>query len=136
MKDILDKPLIDNKQNYRFKGKVILILFVLIGLSSLMDNSEIPGGRFLVALFIHSLVTYSIFSFFILRGSNLLNNIFSILSVIWVAFIIWGAFFNKGYPYNVYALRNIGIIIVVLAIFQLLIYLRKKNKSQLSEDKS
>ncbi len=128
MEDPIDH--IAPKLNYQYKFKIVpvVILSFLAIAMTVLKEMNVPGGAFFGLLFTSILAGFSIFSFLILRGTSMLNNVYFGLSIIWICVLVWGAFFNGGYPFNWRGLSYIFPFILLINLIGFLFYRSKKKR--------
>lgn len=117
MSDLLDEQITKQSYSYKFKPVIVIALCIATAVLIFLRFKHIPGGLLFSMLSLSFLTSYSIFSFIILKGKDLLNLLFTILTVLWFLFIFWGAIFNEGHPFNFIGISFfIGFNLVALLV--------------------
>ncbi|CAG5081575.1 hypothetical protein [Parvicella tangerina] len=109
MEDVLDfKENEERGFSYKYRYTAVIIISIPLVAGIVFEFLHLPGRAILTLIFGSTLAIYNIYSFFHLKGQNMLNNILFGLSMIATIYILWGAFFNHGHPYNFKGLYLIG----------------------------
>jgi len=74
------------------------------------------------------ITAYSFSGIFVLKGKNILNTILTVVGVVWIFYLLYGLFFNGGYPYNQKGvLLYIKIFAFFLFVYELIKYVKKRK---------
>lgn len=98
--EIIDDHLTGKEQEYVFKIRPVIIWSVLLMIGANFEIMNWPGGAVLVIVFSAGLTAYSFSGLLESKGRNWFNNLLCMLGFFWFGIIVWGVFFNYGYPYN------------------------------------
>lgn len=127
MDEILDAPNLTTK--YKLKLWIPLSWLGIFLIGYLFYATHWPFSALLRVLGFSGYAAYSFNAAFHLKGNNVINNVFIGLSALWIAVIVWGAFFNSGYPFNVEGvLANavfLFVLFVVYAVINLIVYRKR-----------
>ena len=128
MAELLDDELVKTEKKYIRIWPLILwgsILF--IGL--IFKVLDIPGREAAIFLSTACIFSYSISRLISLPFKPPIYMATTIMGSIWIGILIWGAFFNGGYPYNTNGLIVYsGAMLLSFGIYRLADYVRKKQK--------
>ena len=111
-----------NKFNFQTLPLFIWGTIILIGIVLFLNNTL--GYLIITLIGTGGFSAYSIYCFQKLKGKNMLYNILSILSFLWLVFITYNMFFNYGHPYNVNGLAIFFLIFTICLIY----YIERGNK--------
>jgi hypothetical protein len=127
MEDLLDNDF-SRKRKYRMKVWVLAIWFAVFCIGYLFRMMHWPFASYLRILGGSGIMGYSLAACLLFRGRDITNNALSLISVLYLVLLIWGAFFNGGYPFNV---EGLAIQLVVLLIFfaGYIVLLRSKKQN-------
>lgn len=113
MQDLLDENITDQKNTLQFHSWVLLIWGSVFVIGYLFWFMHWPWNSILRMIGAGGFITYSL-SFLILIKQRTIPIIISNgIGLLWILIILWGEFFNDGYPFN-----GQGLIVqaVILAI--------------------
>lgn len=130
MQDLLDEQPNITQKTLRFRVWVILIWIAVFVIGYAFRMMHWPGNSILRVIGAGGFMAYSLSFLLLLPQKSSLIIILNCLSLLWVIFILWGAFFNGGYPFNKQGLIAQGIAYAVLFLIHFVsLYFMKKNRS-------
>lgn len=100
MEEVIDQFNSDNKYQYKFKTRVVIIWTIVLLLAILFEVRSWGGRSILWLLSTGGFMAYSISGMITLKGKNILNTVLFTVGIIWTLYLFWGMLFNGGYPYN------------------------------------
>ena len=118
--------LIYNSRSLRSKNEIIYIsgnLILIIGI--FFKIMHWPFANVLIVFNSAGLTAWLFTDFYFLKGKNIIVNILSIVSILWILIIIWGMFFNDGYPYN---FEGFMFFLIIFIVYSLVYFLIKSYK--------
>lgn len=128
MEEVIDQFNSDNKYQYKFKTRVVIIWTIVLLLAILFEVRSWGGRTLMWLLSTGGFMAYAISGMITLRGKNILNTVLFIAGIIWTLYLLWGMLFNEGYPYNSKGvIVYLCIVAVYLGAYELAKFIRKKN---------
>ncbi|WP_343632553.1 hypothetical protein [Fluviicola sp.] len=130
MNDLLDEQPIIVKDTIRFQWWVILIWLAVFAIGYLFRMMHWPFHGIIRIIGSGGFMAYSL-SFLILAKPRTAGIIVSnCLSLLWVLIVIWGIFFNGGYPFNAGGAGALGLAFGFLFTVHIVsLYFMKKNRA-------
>ncbi|NOQ73744.1 MAG: hypothetical protein GQ574_17180 [Crocinitomix sp.] len=114
---------------YQFKLKAVLIWGALLVLGLILKAIEWPLDGVLIVSGSAAITAYALHHIFRSKGKDSLNNAILSLAIIWLAILIWGVFFNAGYPYNKYGLQFYSYcFVIVFLIYEVVRFVKLRKK--------
>ncbi len=117
MNTILDKDFVKTNNTYKTKTLTTIIWATILLIGIIFRIIDWPGYNTLQIIGASGLIAYNLSGFIRLKGKNMLNNIMSLLSIVWIIYIISGIFFNDGHPLNFYGLIMHFTIFIIFLLF-------------------
>lgn len=128
MSDLLDSPLHTSGKGFRFKLWVPLVWLGVFLVGYGFWFLHWPGNSVLRIIGFAGFAGYNASALFHLKGSHIVNNILITLSAAWMVVVVWGEFFNGGYPLNLNGIIVQVICLIVLAGMYIFIHYRRYGK--------
>ncbi|WP_341904425.1 hypothetical protein [Fluviicola taffensis] len=131
MQDLLDEQSVPTQKTLRFRLWVILIWSFIFLIGYAFRIMHWPFSSILRVLGAGGFMAYS-FSFLILTNPRtILTIVFNAISLFWTLLVIWGVFFNGGYPFNKDGATAQGIVFSILFLIHWgVLYLIKRVRSR------
>jgi hypothetical protein len=129
--DLLDEQLTSPRKTLQFKLWVILLWAAFFAIGYLFRFMHWPFNGVLRVIGAGGFMAYS-FSFFLLSKERSTIVITCVgLSLLWGLTVVWGVFFNHGYPFNLSGLAAQAVVFAVLFVLHFLsLYLIKRNRKK------
>lgn len=99
MNDILDKEFLEQKR-LRQKSRVYFIWVATIAIGLLCRLMHWPFGALFTLVSSGGITAYAAAGRLSVRHRSPLNAVVLLLGGMWFVLLVWGAFFNGGYPHN------------------------------------
>jgi hypothetical protein len=130
MEELIDNsPELDSSRRFKEYPLWIWFGFFLIGV--LFKIQHWPFANLLMIASFAGISGYLLANIFSKRRKNIMIYVFSILSGGWFMFILYGALFRGGYPYNFSGVRVlIFLIVVFFTLHFLTIYFMDKHRKR------
>lgn len=129
MQDLLDEKPMTTQKVIQFRIWVILIWIVVFVIGYLFRIMHWPGNSLLRVIGAGGFMAYSLSFLILLPQRSSLIIVLNCLSLLWVIVLIWGMFFNDGYPFNEQGLIAQGIAFAFLFLVHFVsLYFIKKNR--------
>jgi uncharacterized membrane protein YGL010W len=129
MNDILDEDLLEKDYQIKFKAWPIYIWLFILFIGILFYIMHWPGSSIMMIVPSAVLTAYTLSGLIRLKGKSTLNNVLTVLAIIWFLFFIWGMIFNNGHPFNLYGIAIYGSTVIVSFIFYEIIFRLKKRSA-------
>ena len=123
--ETLDSPSRFSVVNYRFRVAPLIIWCSFIFVGIVFKVMHWPGSAILILFTTAGLTAWTVSDAYFLQGKNWTVNSMVIGGVLWVLFMLWGIFFNDGYPYN---FDGLLMYFVVFSIYALIYFIIKSRK--------
>ncbi len=131
MTEILDDNLIPQKKQYEFKSRIIIIWSIIILIGIIFKFMRWPGGIVFYVVGSAGLSAYSFSGFLTLKGKHPVNNAFFCMSLVWILFLLYGIYFNGGYPING---KGFSVFLGVFAAYFIFYGMVKKYRNWRSDN--
>jgi hypothetical protein len=122
---IIDDLLIETKNKYKFRITPIIIWIAFLFVGIAFKIMHWPFANVLIVFNSAGLTAWLFTDSYFLKGKNIIVNILSIVSILWILIIIWGMFFNDGYPYN---FEGFILFLIIFIVYSLVYFLIKSYK--------
>lgn len=141
MDDILDRKEGEQieKFSYKFRVTALFLLCGLVVIGQIFKILHWPGGAVITVFSAATLTGYNFYSILHLKGKSFLNLTFSALGLLITIYVIWGAFFNNGQPFNTFGIlvfsAIIGLEFIILHIAHIIrkrMFVSRDSKNQLT----
>lgn len=130
MNELLDENIASQKDRLHFRWWVLLIWITIFLIGYVFRVMHWPGNSLFRVIGAGGFMAYSLSFLLLLPQKSSLIIVLNCLSLLWVIFILWGAFFNGGYPFNQQGLIVQVIVYAVLFLihFISLYFIKKARK--------
>lgn len=130
MNDLLDEQPIIKKDTIHFRVWVILIWLFIFAIGYLFRMMHWPFNSVLRIIGAGGFMAYSLSFLILAKPKNALIIVSGCLSILWIGVVIWGIFFNGGYPFNAPGAGIQGLTFGFLFILHLVsLYFMKKGRA-------
>lgn len=130
MNDLLDEHEIRIKDTIHFRLWVIAIWFTVFAIGYTFRAMHWPGNSILRIIGAGGFMAYSLSCLILVKPKTAPIIVSGCLSILWIGIIIWGVFFNGGYPFNAPGAGIQGLTFGFLFILHLVsLYFMKKNRA-------
>lgn len=119
--DLLDA--VEVERTYKFREWPLRLWFVMLVIGIVFRVMHWPGASILIIVSAAGLSAWSMTDIIFLKRSRRIITILSFLGIFWFIFLLWGAYYNGGHPYNNMA---VYITVVVFSVYFFVYYLLKK----------
>ncbi|MFM2226359.1 MAG: hypothetical protein RJA07_2561 [Bacteroidota bacterium] len=128
MKTQLDSDFLNKPKIYKFNLLIVIALTLFFILGQIFKLLHWPFATELLLLSSSCITGYNICAFRYYKGKHIVNNIFIVVSLVWIVYITIGAFWNDGRPfYPIVLLLFSGFILISFLISEYFKYLQLKN---------
>jgi hypothetical protein len=129
MSEILDEEIQEDKPLYKINTSTNVIWFSVFMLGMAFRILYWPGHSLITLIGASGFIAYNVFCSVRLKGKNTTNNIFLLLSAIWLIYVLYGFLFNKDYRhFNEAGLMiHAGLLIVFFLRYELSYKYKKSN---------
>ena len=129
MQDLLDEKPMTTQKVIQFRIWVILIWIAVFVIGYLFRIMHWPGNSLLRVIGAGGFMAYSLSFLILVSQRSSLIIVLNCLSLLWIIVLLWGMFFNDGYPFNEQGLIAQGIAFTFLFLVHFVIlYFMKKNR--------
>ncbi len=130
MNDLLDEQPIIVKDSIHFRLWVIGIWLLIFAIGYLFRMMHWPGNSILRIIGAGGFMAYALSFLILVKPPTALIIISGCLSFLWIFIVIWGIFFNGGYPFNAAGAGIQGLTFGFLFLLHLVsLYFMKKNRA-------
>lgn len=118
------------ERNY-FKVRVVILWFIPVVLYFIFKALHWSGGNILLIFGTAGFSAYLWSGLYFLKAKHSFNTALSILAAIWLIFLCYGAFLNRGIPFNTKALMVYIVVFSIYFIIYFLIFQKRFKKSNI-----
>src|SRR5687768_2759905 len=130
--ETIDHSIIEPKSDNGFSTWPLIIWLSVLVLGMIFKFNHWPAANIIILLSTASITGYSFYSYIFYRKENRIPAVFSILSLLWIAIIILGIFYNDGYPFNAGGLEFYFAFVMISFIT---FFLSKKIKASIQANR-
>ncbi|MNJ84561.1 hypothetical protein D3C87_20180 [compost metagenome] len=132
MEELLDQATTPKKKTLQFRWETILIWGLLFFIGYLFKFMHWPFANIFKLIGAGGFMAYSLSCLLLVNKRTFSLVVCNVLSLFWILIIIWGAFFNDGYPLNFAGLGAQVILLGILFVlhFGILLIIKKVRKIQ------
>ncbi|WP_300662668.1 hypothetical protein [Fluviicola sp.] len=129
MEELLDEINTDEKKTLLFRPEIAFIWFSIFAIGYLFKVMHWPFTGLLRIIGAGGFMAYAFSLWILTKQKTILLLICNTLSLFWIVIILWGFFFNDGYPFNYAGLTLQGITFGILLVlhFALLLIIKKRR---------
>lgn len=130
MNDLLDEQPIIVKDTIQFRWWVIAIWFAVFAIGYGFRAMHWPFNSVLRIIGAGGFMAYSLSFLILLKPRTAPIIVSGCLSILWIGIVIWGVFFNGGYPFNLPGAGIQGLTFGFLFLLHLVsLYYMKKGRA-------
>lgn len=130
--ETIDQELIKSDSEDKFSRRPLIIWLSVLVLGLIFKFMHWPGANIIILISTASITGYAFYSFIFYRKKHPLPTALLVLSLIWIAIMIMGIYFNDGYPFNSGGLEFFFAFVMISFIT---FFLSKKIKVSLKNSK-
>ncbi len=130
MNDLLDEQPIIVKDTIKLRLWVLAIWFAVFAIGYAFRAMHWPFNSVLRIIGAGGFMAYSLSFLILAKPRNAAIIVSGCLSILWILIVIWGIFFNGGYPFNAPGAGIQGLTFGFLFLLHLVsLYYMKKNRA-------
>ena len=129
MNEILDEEALGEKPVLKINTRTNVTWFCIFFVGILFRIMHWPGHSLITLLGASGFIAYNVFCSVHLKGKDTTNNIFLLLSFIWLIYVLYGFFFDKNnWRFNEAGLMiHAGLLIVFFVLYEFSYKYKKSN---------
>lgn len=119
MEEILDQSTVYKTKTLRFRFEIIAVWLLIFAIGYFFKIMHWPFSGILRIIGFGGFMAYAVSLLILVKQKTTPLIICNIISFLWVVILLWGVFFNDGYPFNAGGVALQGIVFVILSVLHI-----------------